>query len=291
MAFHTEEDVVLKANTIAKHVVMNEKHMNIEVGQAVHRVRLLDHWQIPQGSTVLEIGCGQGTTTAALAVQTGPDGHVDAVDPASPDYGSPFTLGQAQAHISKGEMGGRITWHCEDPVEFLEKREGKTWDFVVFAHSIWYFDGPHVLARMLKALRGRAKTLLVAEYALKATEKTALPHVMSAVARATLEAHNPDSAANIRCLLSPSAIKAAAAEQGWTLSDENNVVPEAMVPDGGWESSTVKSEAFLKEIDKHVADAKVASVLRSTRDGVCAAMEALGGEKVKTMDVWVAKLT
>ncbi|MBB2480858.1 hypothetical protein H5P36_11700 [Bacillus sp. APMAM] len=44
---------------------------------------------------ILEIGCGQGDTTAALADAVGVNGNVVAMDVASPDCGAPLTLGQA----------------------------------------------------------------------------------------------------------------------------------------------------------------------------------------------------
>jgi ubiquinone/menaquinone biosynthesis C-methylase UbiE len=45
-----------------------------------HRLAIVSFWAIAPGSRVLELGCGQGDTTIALA---------HAVDPGSPDYGTP----------------------------------------------------------------------------------------------------------------------------------------------------------------------------------------------------------
>lgn len=55
--------------------------------QIQHRLELVQFWGIKQGAQVLEIGCGQGECTIALAHAVGPDGHIDAVDPGAPDYG------------------------------------------------------------------------------------------------------------------------------------------------------------------------------------------------------------
>lgn len=61
------------------------------LAQMEHRVDLVQYWDIQPGSRVLEIGCGQGDTTTVLADAVGEHGHVDAIDPGSPDYGT-FSL-------------------------------------------------------------------------------------------------------------------------------------------------------------------------------------------------------
>lgn len=65
------------------------------VAQMQHRIDLINFWDIKAGNTVLEIGCGQGDCTVAIAAAIGDSGHVTALDPASPDYGEyrcDFTL-------------------------------------------------------------------------------------------------------------------------------------------------------------------------------------------------------
>ncbi|KID99576.1 SAM-dependent methyltransferase, partial [Metarhizium majus ARSEF 297] len=278
------------AGKIASYAILDDpKHLAVEIGQAEHRIGLVNSWQIQQGSRVLEIGCGQGTCTAVLAEAVGPEGHVDAVDPGPPDYGAPLTLAQAQAHLSAGPVGDRITWYHAEPVRFLAENPGARWDFVVLAHCIWYFDGPDTLGEMLAALRGRAAGLLVAEYALTARERAAVPHVMAAVARAALEAHNKASEANIRCLLGPLSIKDAAARAGWALDKEEVHVPGVALLDGSWETGTVKSKWFLEEIDKYITDVTLKTTLLSAREAVVGAVGLLNGEKVRTMDVWVSR--
>ncbi|KAL7959424.1 S-adenosyl-L-methionine-dependent methyltransferase [Trichoderma compactum] len=283
---------VTAAATVAKYHIISPDfpgHLELEISQAEHRINFTNFWQIAPGSRVLEIGCGQGTTTVVLAEAVGPTGHVDAVDPGPPEYGSPWTLAQAQEHLSAGVVGDRISWHFADPIDYLAENADKSWDYVVFAHCIWYFDSPATLTKMLGALRGRAKSLLIAEYALKATQTNALPHVLASVARATLEAHNKASMANIRCLSSPGAISDATKETGWVLDEETIVVPEETLLDGHWETSSVKSPRFLDEIEKNVEDPKVKALLRSARDGVIGVLDTFGLKKAWTMDVWVAK--
>ncbi|SPO03669.1 related to SAM-dependent methyltransferases [Cephalotrichum gorgonifer] len=279
-----------QADEITVYSIRDPDHPEIEVSQAKHRIRLINSWGIQPGSRLLEIGCGQGTCTAVLAEAVGPSGHVDAVDPAPLDYGAPFTLGQAQEFLSSGPVGSRIWWHRAYPTEFLAGTEG-TWDAAVLLHCIWYFKEPKVLEDMLNALKGRVKRVYVAEYALHATEKTAVPHVLAAITRAGLEAHVAESEQNIRSAPSPTAIKEIGAKVGWSLERENIIVPEEGLLDGSWETGGVAYPGFLNEIDEAIKDPRVALSLKSGRDAVIAAAEGVGGvKKVTTMDVWAGVL-
>ncbi|KAK7917960.1 Methyltransferase ustM [Apiospora marii] len=287
------------APRIASYSLHDPAHPEIEIAQAEHRIELVRRWGdavIATGSRVLEIGCGQGNATAVLAEAVGEGGSVDAVDPAPPDYGSPYTLAQAQAHLSAGPLGSRITWHRATPEAFLQQQQPddtKTWDVAVLAHCIWYFASPQVLAAILRALRGRAARLCLAEYALQATEPAAVPHVLATLATGMLEGHKAagSSEANIRSPLGPAAIAAVAREAGWTEQQQNStiVVPRPGLSDGRWEVGFVVSEEFAREVEEQVADDRVKVVLRSAREATVAAVRGLGeGEGVRTMDVWVS---
>ncbi|MEI8282455.1 MAG: class I SAM-dependent methyltransferase, partial [Armatimonadota bacterium] len=58
--------------------------------QTAYRRRILDCWNIPLGSRILEIGCGQGDMTAVLAEAVGPTGRIIATDIAGRECGSPL---------------------------------------------------------------------------------------------------------------------------------------------------------------------------------------------------------
>ncbi|KAK3336375.1 hypothetical protein B0T19DRAFT_437148 [Cercophora scortea] len=251
----------------------------IEQSQAAHRIRVLNAWTnqpIRPGARVLELGCGQGTCTQVLGYAVGSTGHIDAVDPAPADYGSPFTLGEAQTHLLLGPLGGRIAFHCADPVGFLTSNPEARWDVAVLAHCIWYFASAEALADILRALRGRVGTVCVAEYALRASEPAAVPHVLAALAATG----GSDSEANIRSPLSPIAIKAVAARAGWKGQGEGMVVPDAALSDGFWEAAAVVAD-----------DEERVGMAAAARDATVAAVELVGGVKnVRTMDVWVATL-
>lgn len=218
-------------------------------------------------------------------------GHIDAVDPAPLDYGAPYTIGQAQSHLSSGPLGDLITWHQADPLAFLARaRDQETkWDVAILAHCIWYFKSPSALWEILSALKGRVRKVLVAEYALHATEQRAVPHVLASLARAAFEAHRRESQENIQTTLSPVGIKKIAQEVGWKVEGEVTVVPEQGLSDGEWEAGTVVGDGFVDELEKEIGDERVKALLVAARDTVVAAVEGIGGVKnVRTMDVWVA---
>lgn len=80
------------AAAIARLSLHNAAHFGVQHSQTLHRVLLMQHWKIPVGSKVLELGCGQGDCTTVLAHAVGDEGAVVAVDPADLDYGTFYTL-------------------------------------------------------------------------------------------------------------------------------------------------------------------------------------------------------
>ncbi|KAF5660058.1 sam-dependent methyltransferase [Fusarium heterosporum] len=279
------------APSIASHSLSTPESVQIEIDQATHRINLLNFFRIKSSSNILEIGCGQGTCTVVLGHVTGSGGHVDAIDPAPLDYGAPTTLGQAQDHIVKGEMGDRVKFWQRKLEDFLTETEGKKWDYAVLVHCLWYLDGEEPLAGMLKALKGRVDKICIAEYAMKASEPAAVPHVLAALTRATLEAQKSDSDANIRCLLTPPDIKRIAEQAGWTVEQETHIVPDTSLQDGNWEVGDVMSQDFLNNVEENVQDNKIKILLRGGREAVISAVKGLNDGKLRTMDVWAATLT
>jgi hypothetical protein len=183
----------------------------------------------------------------------------------------------------------RIAFHRADPVKFIEGsgRERK-WDVAVLAHCIWYSASADEVAAVLKALKGRVGVVLVAEYALHASEREAAPHVLAALARAALEAHRPVSGENIRTPLGPGGIRDLAAKEGWRVEGEGTVVPEKELADGRWETGSVLDDEYM-ELVGQLEDQRVRIVLGSMREAVGAARRSVGSlAGVRTMDVWAA---
>lgn len=67
---------VSDAPRITSYSLHDLKRPEVEIGQAEHRIDLVNRWNIAPGSRVLEIGCGQGNATAVLADVVGEGGSV-----------------------------------------------------------------------------------------------------------------------------------------------------------------------------------------------------------------------
>jgi SAM-dependent methyltransferase len=283
----------------AYHLAPPSSKVDIELHQAQHRIALLNLWgssAIFPGARVLELGCGQGTCTVALAEAVGSKGWVDAVDPGSPEYGAPYTLRQAQTHLSeKTEVGKRIKWWTGvQPLDFLKEAEGtgESWDVAVLAHCIWYFAAPEALDELLAALKGRVKKVAIAEWSLAASEERAVPHVLAAIARATLEEKRRGSKENIQTLIDPTGINTAAQAAGWQVTNESGFAPPDGVQDAVWEVGSVVSQGFLKEVETADGDVRLKVLLKSLRAATVSATEKVGGHRqARCMDVWTAVLT
>lgn len=139
----------------------------IQQVQLQHRLELIEAFGIQKGMSVLEIGCGQGDTTVAIADAVGENGYVVAIDIASADYGAPLTLGQATDRIKKSPLGDRINFHFEMNFDLFESTI--PFDMVVLSHCSWYFKQPEDLLNYFKKIRRMAKYICFAEWDLHFT--------------------------------------------------------------------------------------------------------------------------
>ncbi|KAJ6619937.1 S-adenosyl-L-methionine-dependent methyltransferase [Mycena sp. CBHHK59/15] len=259
------------------------------VPQAQYRLDIVSNWPITAGDSVLELGCGQGDTSLALAEAVGETGHVDAVDPGPLDYGSPKTLGQAQSTISAGPFGKRITWVQGEPLDFLKANPDKIYHAVVLAHSLWYFASPALILETLSALSTRARYICIAEWSLSCAEgSTAFTHILAVLTQGAMECRKPASFSNVRTVVSPARIKALAAQAGLALQSEATITPARGVLDGRWETEHAVRPQFAEEVEQFVKDDREKGVIYAMKDAVDASMlRGDGLREVRTMDAWV----
>ncbi|KAF2994787.1 hypothetical protein E8E13_000583 [Curvularia kusanoi] len=283
----------LDADSIARLSLHDSRRFGIQHAQTLHRLVLLERWSMPAGSKVLELGCGQGDCTTVIASVVGEKGSVVAVDPADLSYGSPYTLGQAQSHISGGPLGGRITWVQESPQNYLSHvapSGSESFDATVLAHCLWYFSSPSLILSTFRSIKQHSKRLLLAEWSLVATDPSAQPHVLAALTQAALECRKSESISNVRTVLSPKRIIELALAAGWSLETETYVQPTEGLLDGQWEVDACLSPTFGMQIEEHVSDERERSVVNALRDACEANLKTVkGGQNgVRAMDVWVA---
>ena len=279
--------------SIAQLSLHDPANFSIQHSQTRHRLELLKYWNVSPGSKVLELGCGQGDCTTVLASTVGEQGKVVAVDPADLDYGSPYTLGQAQSHISQGPLGRQITWVQQTPQDYLASLSGndsQQFDATVLAHCLWYFSSPSLILDTFRAIRKHSKRLLLAEWSLVARKPSAQPHILAALAQAALECRKAKSISNVRTVLSPKRLTELALAAGWKLESEASIEAGEGLLDGQWEVSACLSPSFEKQVEEHVSDERERSMVLALRDACEASLEVVPGGKqsVRGMDFWVA---
>jgi ubiquinone/menaquinone biosynthesis C-methylase UbiE len=224
--------------------VLSSDGQNAEIirAQAEHRLKLIDFWGIPAGSRVLEIGCGQGDTTAALAITVGKDGFVRGIDVAPASYGAPETLGAARDRIMRSEIGNRVRMDFE--VSFADGAAAFGWDeydYIVLSHCLWYFASPDELLDTLRKAHKWGKNLRIAEWNPRAERPDQLPHYKAAVIQAICESFKETSRSNIRTMLYPADIEGMVKESGWSVTRTTDICSPDM-RDGVWEVNETVAE-------------------------------------------------
>lgn len=337
----------LDAAKIAAFSLHDPKNPSIQIQSTELRISIISKFDIRPGSKVLEVGCGQGDTTAVLAVVVGEGGKVVALDPGPLDYGrwsgfhkfllilsdrsllvlvlgAPYTLGQAQGHLSKGPLGSRITFiqsTAKEHVDNIEKNEGNEYfwyDYGILSLSSFYFSSTDALRETLQALTSRCKNTFVAEWSLSHSKSFPVesnPHVAAVLLRATLDSRRLKPESNCRTLLSPGAFKkmVESADISSCKLDDWFDPPESCL-DGRWEVEMVLSDEFekdLEEIQKEMKEmetkmniggkdgrtqeelklAKEAkerdlATIMATRDSIRSNLPANGVKGVKSMAIW-----
>src|SRR5471032_483122 len=220
-------------------MLLNENNRSIQAAQTRHRIELAHFWGIKSGEKILEIGCGQGDTTAVLAELVGENGEVVALDIAQGDYGRPYTLAQSMAMIKSSAVGPRIAFHLEtdflaDSVQYPDKY----FDKIILSHCSWYFEEQEQLARMVEKATKVADIFCYAEWDTRVTSVPQLAHFYSVHIQNqyNLLAHHHDC--NIRTLITRDDLFDLMLAQGGTLQDER-LLQDAQLQDGAWEVSYV----------------------------------------------------
>ncbi|MFD1032356.1 class I SAM-dependent methyltransferase [Metaplanococcus flavidus] len=208
----------------------------IQRTQLKHRLSLVKAFQLEPGMRILEVGCGQGDTTVALADAVGENGHVLAVDIADPSYGAPITLGEATETIAASPLGKRVTFKLE--TDLLDLQEEK-FDVAILSHCSWYFRNPEELLSYLKKLRGMAQRICIAEWDFNFTRMGQRQH-FAATAILALYSEFVDNTGNIQHVYDSLQLKSMLEEAGWRVK-RTAVVDAGYLQDGAWEVDYAES--------------------------------------------------
>ncbi|KAK8090449.1 hypothetical protein PG997_005410 [Apiospora hydei] len=252
-----------------------------------HRLSILKALSIPAGSRILDIGCGQGESTLALALELGERCRVTGIDTALPDYGTPYTVSQAQAHSLRSVLGPRIEFHREDPATHLLPEESgdlqqqttPKYDAAVLCHSIWYFPDQATVTQLFQTLsRAGIPRLYLAEYDYSGPLPAQQPHILAARSQSLFHACKTPRAAG-RFTLN---IRAAP-----RLVREGVVVPDKGMLEGHFEARYTQGDKYAARVRaeglKSEQEAEILSYAPRIREELEKLKEA-GIEKAMVMD-------
>jgi ubiquinone/menaquinone biosynthesis C-methylase UbiE len=236
-------------DTIVECMAISNGDSSIQKVQTEHRLKLAKFWDIKEGDHVLEIGCGQGDTTAVLAYLVGEKGFVQGIDIASPDYGSPVSLGRAAEKLSKSKLGNQIKINFEvDVLSPTINFPDKSFDIIVLSHCSWYFKTFEQLYDVLKKVKKWGKKLCFAEWDARINSSEQLPHFLAVLIQAQYECFKENSLSNVRTLFTANDLKDLAERAGWSIIKEQSILSNTL-QDGEWEVANTLNN-FQLDLEK-----------------------------------------
>lgn len=268
---------------IVKCMATSNLDSKIQRIQTEHRMELAEFWGIKEGSKVLEIGCGQGDTTAVLAYLVGDEGFVHGMDIASPEYGSPITLGDSIDFLKKTELGNRIKIDFKMDIQSTEVNFPKGFfDYVILSHSSWYLNSAEELLAILRKLKKWGKTLCFAEWDTRINASEQLPHFLSVLIQAQYECFKKSSISNVRTLFTPMDIRDITKEAGWNIVDETSI-NSSNLQDGEWE---VKQTLINYQNELNVIDNIPTKLHTLIKSEIKLLEESVGKSEIKPMSTF-----
>jgi SAM-dependent methyltransferase len=214
--------------------------------QTSFRLAVVEQWQIPEGARVLEIGCGQGDTTAVLADAVGSAGRVIAVDIADPSYGAPVTIGDSARRLSEGPLGTRVKFSFGfDVLDPQNAFPDDAFDAIVLAHCTWYFDSLEQLRATLAQIRPWAPRLYLSEWDLEPRSVDQTAHLLAVLIQGQIEAFKGDSRSNVRTPYAREALRTILAETGWAVERET-LVDASGLGDAAWEIDAALGDSLVE---------------------------------------------
>lgn len=248
---------------ILSYLLLDEDSLAIQRIQTQHRLNLADFWHISDGQKILEIGCGQGDTTAVLADLVGPSGEVVAIDIASPDYGSPYTLGEATQVIKESAIGSRINFLLETDILQPEVSFPENYfDKIVLSHCSWYFKDHHQFEELIEKIKPYTKEICYAEWSIEVSEPEQLAHLYAVLVQNHYQIFSENAEANVRTLITPTDLAGIMRKQELALSTET-ALNDPDLQDASWEISFVNFHLKTQIIHDEELNQKTKELLLS----------------------------
>ena len=272
-----------------------------------HRLSLIKAWEIPPGQHILDIGCGQGESSLALAEALGDSCHITAIDDAHPDYGTPFTVSESHQYIANSALGPRIDFIQSDAPSLLQQQAdhgppSPAYDAAVLCHSLWYFPSRPSVVSLFRALAAaRIPHMYIAEYDLESADASQQPHVLAAQAKAQLawcraprDAYQELRAPNVRGgMMDQAAILGVARDAGFGVRRQGSITPAVGFLEGQFEARRVMGEAFRKIVEDErlgrEQEAEILGLAARVREEMDR-LEKRGVTTARSMDSWWAVL-
>ncbi|KAE8380878.1 S-adenosyl-L-methionine-dependent methyltransferase [Aspergillus bertholletiae] len=267
-----------------------------------HRLRIAQAWGISTGERILDIGCGQGESCIVLAHLVGPTGHITGIDPAQPEYGSPFTVRQSHTYAKRSALGPSLTFRRADTPSFLrglDRPAREVFDAVTLFHSLWYFPDYQAVVDLFRAVRDAdIPRVYLAEYSFTPSLESQRAHALAAEAQTLFyRVRKPrapgDLEQNVRGGLDQAAILEAAQMAGFVVAGRGVITPDQTMLEGHFEVQYVTGKKFTQRVQEEgLAEMQEREILDSvTRTREAKEELTLTGDSTgRTLDTWWAVL-
>lgn len=214
----------------------------IPESQMAYRRQVIGAFGVQAGWSVLEVGCGQGEMTFALAEAVGAEGHVLAIDSAGPEYGAPTSLGEAHRQILAGPTTHRIEFRLNCSIHDLPSSQ--RFDAVIFCHSSWYFADDQELQRAFAKATELSHRLLVAEWELMPRTKDQRAHEFAIRMQKQAKHLIEETQSNVTSARQTIRLIGLLQDAGWHLETKVQLETSALA-DADWEIRAAKDAIFF----------------------------------------------